>query len=199
MNRYIHGFQKRLPLPLSYSLRYGFNCKFQFKSPSVYHKLTAFFQTAQELPKVTIYTDGACSGNPGPGGWGAVLLHGDVSKEIFGHEVNTTNNRMEMKAAINALNALRRRCHVVIYTDSKYLQLGITDWIKKWMKNNWVNSKKQPVKNIELWQEISRMLDRHRVDWNWVKAHNNDKYNERADRLAVQGRDIAAKELKKKR
>ncbi|WP_375327151.1 ribonuclease HI [Candidatus Tisiphia endosymbiont of Nemotelus uliginosus] len=151
-------------------------------------------QTA--LPKVIIYTDGACSGNPGPGGWGVLLQFDKVYKEIFGHELNTTNNRMEMTAAIKALQTLKKSCHVELYTDSQYLQLGITKWINKWIKNNWYKSNKHPIKNTDLWQELYNELNKHDIIWHWVKGHANNKGNEAADKLAVKGKETAIKLLK---
>lgn len=185
------------------------------------------------LPKVTIYTDGACSGNPGPGGWGALLqFHGasveldpntlknwynkkklnmlDIcenstkfrdslplkQKSIFGHELYTTNNQMEMTAVIEALKVLKKSCYVEVYTDSKYLQLGITQWINTWIKNNWHKNNNDPVKNVDLWKKLYEELSKHYIIWNWVKGHNNNEGNEVADRLAVQGKETAIKILK---
>jgi ribonuclease HI len=139
------------------------------------------------VKKVTIYTDGACSGNPGPGGWGAVLMTQDKQKDISGGEANTTNNRMELMAAIQALNALKEPCEVAIYTDSQYVRLGITEWIKGWQKNGWKNSQKKPVKNADLWQELLKAQAPHTVEWHWVRGHTGDIYNERADTLARLG------------
>lgn len=137
--------------------------------------------------KVVIYTDGACSGNPGPGGWGAVLIYGDHRKEINGGESETTNNRMELMAAIEALNALKKDCSVELYTDSNYVKNGITSWIHGWKKNGWKNSQKKPVKNAELWQELEAATKRHKVSWHWVKGHAGHPENERADELARMG------------
>ncbi|WP_375359091.1 ribonuclease HI [Candidatus Tisiphia endosymbiont of Neophilaenus lineatus] len=185
------------------------------------------------LPKVTIYTDGACSGNPGPGGWGALLqFHGasvelepnalknwynkkklnmlDIcenstkfrdsvplkQKSIFGHELYTTNNQMEMTAVIEALKVLKKSCYVEVYTDSKYLQLGITQWINTWIKNNWHKNNNDPVKNVDLWKKLYEELSKHYIIWHWVKGHNNNEGNEVADRLAVQGKETAIKILK---
>lgn len=133
---------------------------------------------------VTIYTDGACSGNPGAGGWGAILTCGKASKEISGGEKNTTNNRMELKAVIEALKSLKRKCKINIYTDSMYVKNGITDWIKNWRQNGWKNSKKQAISNQELWQELDSLTKKHTINWFWVKGHNNNELNERADKLA---------------
>ena len=133
---------------------------------------------------VEIFTDGACSGNPGPGGWGAVLRYGQTEKELSGGEAETTNNRMELMAAIQALEALTRPCSVSLYTDSSYVKDGITKWIKRWRKNGWRTAQKKPVKNAELWQHLDAALQRHQVDWHWVKAHAGHPENERADELA---------------
>jgi ribonuclease HI len=134
--------------------------------------------------RVTIHTDGACSGNPGPGGWGALLQFGTKEKELSGGEADTTNNRMELKAAIEALNALTRPCAVDLYTDSQYVRDGITKWIHGWKKNGWRTAEKKPVKNVELWQALEEALRRHQVEWHWVKGHAGDALNERVDALA---------------
>lgn len=139
------------------------------------------------MGKVTIYTDGACSGNPGPGGWGALLLYGEHEKELYGGEAETTNNRMELQAAIEALNALKRSCEIDLYTDSQYVKGGITGWIHGWKKNGWKTSNKKPVKNAELWQALDDALKRHKVSWHWVKGHAGHEGNERADELARRG------------
>lgn len=131
--------------------------------------------------KVEIYCDGACSGNPGPGGWGVVLLYGDHQKKLSGFESNTTNNRMELVAAIQGLKAIKRQMPIVIYTDSQYVKNGITKWINTWLRNNWNNLK---VKNIDLWQELYGLVTQHQIDWHWVKGHNGNFYNELADSLA---------------
>jgi ribonuclease HI len=136
---------------------------------------------------VTIYTDGACSGNPGPGGWGAILTFGDHEKELMGGEAHTTNNRMELSAAIAALEALKRPCVVDLHTDSEYLKNGITGWIKSWKKNGWRTADKKPVKNIDLWQRLDAALGQHEVRWHWVKGHTGHVMNERADQLAREG------------
>ena len=136
---------------------------------------------------VTIYTDGACSGNPGPGGWGAILSMGEHRKELSGGEANTTNNRMELMAAISALEALKAPCKVTLYTDSKYVQDGISKWIHGWKRNGWKTADKKPVKNAELWQRLEAARTRHEVDWKWVKGHAGHPENERADELARQG------------
>ncbi len=133
---------------------------------------------------VKIYTDGACSGNPGPGGWGAVLIYGDRTKTLNGGESLTTNNRMELVAAINALNHLKRPCEVDLFTDSKYVKDGLTKWIFNWKKNGWKTAAKKPVKNAELWQELDEAVQRHDINWHWVKGHAGDEFNELADQLA---------------
>ena len=137
--------------------------------------------------KVIIHTDGACSGNPGPGGWGAVLEYGAHTKELSGGEALTTNNRMEMTAAIEALKALTRPCKVEIHTDSVYLRDGVTKWIHGWKRNGWKTADKKPVKNVELWQALDAALARHDISWHWVKGHAGHDLNERADRLANEG------------
>jgi ribonuclease HI len=137
--------------------------------------------------EVTIWTDGACSGNPGPGGWGAILAFGDLRKELCGGEALTTNNRMELTAAIQALEALNRACVVHLYTDSNYLKGGITGWISSWKRNGWRTADKKPVKNVELWQRLEAAAAPHAIDWRWVKGHAGDAMNERADALARQG------------
>jgi ribonuclease HI len=137
-----------------------------------------------ELPRVKIATDGACKGNPGPGGWGAIIRSGTHEKEISGGEKLSTNNRMEMLAAIRALQALTKPCHVTLVTDSVYVKDGITKWIHGWQKNGWRTAAKKPVKNTELWQELLEAIKPHRIDWTWVKGHAGDPDNERADTLA---------------
>ena len=137
---------------------------------------------------VEIYTDGACSGNPGPGGWGAVLDYGGREKELYGGEAGkTTNNRMEMMAAIQALESLTRAANVHLYTDSIYLRNGITRWLPGWKRNGWQTAAKQPVKNADLWQRLEAAVERHDVDWRWVRGHAGDPGNERADALANRG------------
>ncbi|MBC8048607.1 MAG: ribonuclease HI [Chitinophagales bacterium] len=136
-------------------------------------------------PPVVIYTDGGCSGNPGPGGWGAVLLSGEHRKEISGGEPETTNNRMELTAAIEALKALKRPSRVELHTDSQYVRQGITEWIGGWKSNGWKTAQKKPVKNADLWQALDAARARHDVNWNWVKGHAGDINNERADELAT--------------
>jgi ribonuclease HI len=137
--------------------------------------------------RVSIYTDGACSGNPGPGGWGAVLTFGDREKELKGGEELTTNNRMELMAAISALEALKFPCVVDLHTDSQYLRNGIMTWIKTWKRNGWRTSDKKPVKNVDLWQRLDAALHQHQVRWHWVKGHAGHDENERADQLAREG------------
>jgi ribonuclease HI len=135
--------------------------------------------------KVTIYTDGACSGNPGPGGWGALLIYGGKEKELSGGEAHTTNNRMELMAAIRALEALKSPCGIDLYTDSTYVRHGIMEWIHGWKKNGWRTADKKPVKNADLWQALEAAAARHTVTWHWVKGHSGDAHNDRVDALAV--------------
>jgi ribonuclease HI len=136
---------------------------------------------------VTIHTDGACSGNPGPGGWGAVLRYNGTIKELKGGEALTTNNRMELKAATEALNALKRPCEVELHTDSQYVKNGLTAWIHSWKKNGWKTADKKPVKNVDLWQALDAAVARHTIRWHWVKGHAGNVDNERADELANEG------------
>jgi ribonuclease HI len=138
-------------------------------------------------PHVVIHTDGACSGNPGPGGWGAILEFGEHRKELKGGEAHTTNNRMELMAAISALEALTRPCLVDIHTDSQYLRNGVMSWIKQWKRNGWRTADKKPVKNVDLWQRLDALTEQHRVRWHWVKGHAGHDLNERADQLARDG------------
>ena len=137
-----------------------------------------------DLPKVEIATDGACKGNPGPGGWGAVLRYGAAEKDLSGGEAPTTNNRMELMAAIRALEALKRPSHVTLSTDSRYVMDGLTKWLKGWQRNGWMTASRQPVKNADLWRELIAAAEPHRIDWVWVKGHAGHPDNERADRLA---------------
>lgn len=137
--------------------------------------------------RVEIYTDGACSGNPGPGGWGAVLRWRGLDKEIKGGQRSTTNNQMELMAAIQALESLKRPMQVDLYTDSTYVRDGITKWIFNWKKNGWKTAAKKPVKNADLWQRLDKAIERHQVDWHWVKGHAGHPDNERADELAREG------------
>lgn len=141
------------------------------------------------MKKVVIYTDGACRGNPGPGGWGAVLRYGDTERELFGGELETTNNRMELLAAIEALKALNTPCSVDLTTDSVYVKNGITTWLDGWKKNGWKTAARQPVKNVDLWQALDEQNRRHQVRWHWVKGHSGHAGNERADQLANRGID----------
>ncbi|MFD2204338.1 ribonuclease HI [Kiloniella antarctica] len=136
---------------------------------------------------VNIFTDGACSGNPGPGGWGALLLYKDNEKELCGGDQETTNNRMELQGAISALNALKKPSYVILTTDSVYVKDGITKWIFNWQKNGWKTANKKPVKNVELWKQLVEALKIHDVEWKWVKGHAGHPENERADELARQG------------
>lgn len=137
--------------------------------------------------RITIFTDGACSGNPGPGGWGAILVLGDKRKELCGGEKETTNNRMELMAAIQSLQALKRVCNVDIYTDSAYVKNGITSWIFGWKRNGWKTADKKPVKNADLWQMLDELTRQHDIAWHWVKGHAGHPENERADELAREG------------
>jgi ribonuclease HI len=138
-----------------------------------------------EGPHVIVHTDGACSGNPGPGGWGAILTYGEHEKELKGGEPHTTNNRMELMAAIAALEALKKHSTVELHTDSKYLHDGISKWIHGWKRNGWKTADKKPVKNMDLWQRLDAAIKHHDVHWRWVKGHAGHEMNERADRLAV--------------
>jgi len=138
---------------------------------------------------VVIYTDGACKGNPGPGGWGAWLRWGEHEKELFGGEPLTTNNRMELTAVIEALTALKRQTTVAVYTDSEYVKNGITTWIHGWKTRGWRTADKKPVKNVELWQKLDALVAQHQVSWHWVRGHTGDPGNERADQLANRGVD----------
>ena len=141
------------------------------------------------MTEIEIYTDGACRGNPGPGGWGALLVAGERRREIRGAESSTTNNRMELTAAIEALAALKRPCRVRLYTDSQYLRKGITEWLPQWKARDWRTADKKPVKNVDLWQALEREIERHRIEWHWVKGHAGVPGNERADRLANEAID----------
>jgi ribonuclease HI len=145
--------------------------------------------------RVLIYTDGACSGNPGPGGWGSVLLYNGHRRELSGGDAETTNNRMEMMAVIQALETLKRPCSVKIFTDSTYVMKGVTEWLEQWKKRQWKTAAKKPVKNVELWQRLEQAITRHEVQWQWVKGHSGVPENERADelaRLAIPARDRTA-------
>lgn len=142
-----------------------------------------------ELPQVEIYTDGACRGNPGRGGWGALIRSGAHEKELSGAELLTTNNRMELLAAIEALKALKKPCRVALYTDSSYVRDGITKWIHGWRKNGWRTSDRKPVKNAELWQQLVAAAEPHRIEWHWVKGHSGHPENDRVDALACAAAD----------
>ena len=141
------------------------------------------------MKQVNIYTDGACRGNPGPGGWGALIKFDSMEKEIFGGKNDTTNNQMELLAAIEGLATLTEPCSVELFTDSKYVMDGITQWIKNWKKNNWKTASKKDVKNKELWQKLDHLISKHQVQWHWVKGHSGDAGNETADLLANKGID----------
>jgi ribonuclease HI len=145
------------------------------------------------VKEVEIFTDGACSGNPGPGGWGAVIRYGKHEKEISGGDPDTTNNRMELSATIQALKILIEPCEVKLHTDSRYVIDGITKWIHGWQRNGWKNASKQPVSNIDLWHDLIEATARHQVEWIWVKGHNGHPENERADRLASDAAEAIAK------
>ncbi|MFI5446185.1 ribonuclease HI [Polaromonas sp. UC242_47] len=153
--------------------------------------MTELSQTAAQ--HVVIYTDGACKGNPGPGGWGALMTTGDSVKELFGGELDTTNNRMEMTAVIEALAALKRPCQVTLYVDSQYVLKGMTEWIKGWKARGWRTASKEPVKNVDLWQKLDALVSGsgHKIDWRWVRGHDGDPGNERADILANKGVAVA--------
>ncbi len=150
-------------------------------------------QNESRMKPVTIYTDGACKGNPGPGGWGVLLMAADTEKELFGGELNTTNNRMELTAVIQALTALKRPCEVTLYLDSEYVRKGITEWIHGWKARGWKTAAKQPVKNVDLWQALDSVVSnsQHKITWKWVRGHAGDPGNERADALANRGVDQA--------
>ena len=140
-----------------------------------------------------MYTDGACKGNPGPGGWGVYLRWGTLEKELFGGELGTTNNRMEMMAVIQGLSALKQPCEVTLYLDSQYVLKGITEWLPGWKARGWRTASKEPVKNVELWQQLDKLVagGAHKIDWRWVRGHNGNPGNERADMLANKGVDLA--------
>lgn len=141
------------------------------------------------MKQITIYTDGACRGNPGPGGWGAVLQYGEHQRELYGGEPDTTNNRMELTAALQALEALREPCDIDLTTDSEYVRKGITEWLPSWKKRNWKTADRKPVKNADLWQALEQAAARHRIRWHWVKGHSGHNGNEQADMLANRGID----------
>ena len=141
------------------------------------------------MKTVIIYTDGACRGNPGPGGWGVLIKYGESNKQLHGGDVSTTNNKMELTAAIMALKEIKEPCKIILYTDSKYVLQGIEEWIHNWKKRGWRGANKKPVKNIELWKELDELRDEHTIKWNWVKGHSGDPGNEAADMLANRGID----------
>jgi ribonuclease HI len=143
------------------------------------------------VKQIEIFTDGACKGNPGPGGWGALIRYGDHEKEIAGGDPDTTNNRMELMAAIQALNVLIEPCAVALYTDSKYVCEGITKWVAGWQRNGWKNASKQPVRNADLWHDLIAASARHDIQWQWVKGHSGHKGNDRADKLASDAAEAA--------
>ena len=142
------------------------------------------------MTEVEIYTDGACKGNPGPGGWGALLRCNGHEKELCGGEAETTNNRMELLAVISALTTLTRPCAIILHTDSQYVKNGITTWIHGWKKNGWKTADKKPVKNADLWLQLDEAQKRHKIDWRWVKGHSGHEFNERADELANRGVEV---------
>ena len=147
------------------------------------------------MTAIEIFTDGACSGNPGAGGWGVILRYGETEKELSGGDAQTTNNRMELTAVIEALKALKRECEITLYTDSRYVMDGVNEWLPNWKKNGWkTTNKKSAVKNLELWQELDSLLSKHKIKWVWVKGHNGHPENERVDKLA---RDAAKSFLEK--
>ena len=148
------------------------------------------------MPNVDAFTDGACRGNPGPGGWGVVLKSGGQVKELYGGEPATTNNRMELKAAIEALAALKKPCRVALYTDSNYVRSGITEWLPAWRARGWRTADKKPVKNKDLWEELSALAAKHEVSWHWIKGHSGHPENERADELANLGIDTMLRTLR---
>lgn len=139
-------------------------------------------------PEVTIYTDGGCAPNPGPGGWGALIIFGEHEKEIFGGAAASTNNQMELTAAISALSALTKPCNVTLYTDSQYLRKGITEWMRDWKRRGWKTASNEPVKNRDLWEKLDALAGQHDIVWKWVKGHAGHEQNERVDRLAALGR-----------
>lgn len=143
---------------------------------------------------VEIWTDGACKGNPGWGGWGALLRHGTHEKTLHGGEPEATNNRMEILAVIRALQALKRPCHVIVHTDSQYVQKGMSEWLEGWKRRGWRTADKKPVKNADLWQQLDQLVEQHTVDWRWVRGHAGDPGNERADQLANQGVEEARRQ-----
>jgi ribonuclease HI len=145
---------------------------------------------------VEIWTDGACKGNPGPGGWGALMIYGGHERELFGGATNTTNNRMELQAVIEALATLKRRCRVIVHTDSQYVRGGITEWLPNWVRRGWRTADNKPVKNAELWRRLAELAAQHDVQWRWVRGHAGIEGNERADELANRGVEAALREGK---
>lgn len=143
------------------------------------------------MKAVEIYTDGACRGNPGPGGWGVLMIYQGQERELCGGEAHTTNNRMELTAAIEALRALKRSCEVTLFTDSEYLRRGITEWLPVWHRRGWRTADRKPVKNVDLWQALDGLVANHRIEWHWVKGHSGHAGNERADALANAGLEAA--------
>ena len=146
------------------------------------------------MDKIDVFTDGACSGNPGPGGWGAILRTKGIEKELSGGEKDTTNNRMEMMAVIVALEALTRPCEVTVTTDSQYVMKGMQEWLPGWKKRNWLTAAKKPVKNVDLWQRMEKAATIHNLSWVWVRGHQGHVENERADQLAVSARELITKQ-----
>ena len=146
--------------------------------------MTTISNNKSAAEKIVIYTDGACSGNPGKGGWGAILMYNQHSKEISGAQSHATNNQMELKAVMEALKIIKKSHMIEIYTDSKYVMDGITKWVNSWQKNNWLTADKKPVKNIDLWKELLDLTSNHQISWHWVRGHSGDKYNEIVDKLA---------------
>lgn len=142
-----------------------------------------------DRPQVTIYSDGGSKPNPGRGGWAALLIYGDVTRELYGYDLQTTNNRMELTAAVMALEALSRPCEVMFYIDSQYVRNGITSWIKNWMKNGWKTAAKKPVENQDLWKRLYEATQKHTIHWQWVRGHAGNHYNERVDQLATAARE----------
>jgi ribonuclease HI len=151
------------------------------------------WDTNVDSPAIEMWTDGACKGNPGPGGWGVLLRTGPHEKTLHGGEACTTNNRMELLAVIEGLRALRRPCSVIVHTDSQYVMKGMTEWLANWKRRGWLTAEKKPVKNAELWQMLEQEVTRHRVSWRWVRGHAGDPNNERADQLANLGAELARK------
>ncbi|MCL4251481.1 MAG: ribonuclease HI [Anaerolineae bacterium] len=143
----------------------------------------------EQEQKVIIYTDGGCKPNPGAGGWAALLIYGDMQKPLYGYDARTTNNRMELTAAVRALSALKRPCAVEFHTDSQYMRNGITSWIDKWRQNGWRTANKKPVENQDLWMRLYELTQQHTIDWKWVRGHAGNQYNERVDQLATRARE----------